>query len=224
MCVSAPASFIAGSALAVVGAITIIKARRYDRQMLLFALFPVIFSFHQFIEGFVWLSLGGTFSGTKFIYIYLFIATSLWPSFCPLASLWVEPSRVNQAARYVLFAAGLSLSAYQFFQLATSSGIEVKVVGHSLSYIIGYRSPPPEFINYTYALITVSPLFIVRNQTLDILGILAGAAFLYTLFEMREVWYSVWCFSAAVFSAFLYFSIKGPATKEVSKAAKSVSC
>ncbi len=216
MCISAPASFMAGSVLAAVGIATIVKAQRYDRSMLLFALFPVIFSFHQFIEGFVWLSLAGSFDGTLFIYIYLIIAMLLWPILSPLASLWVDQTRLNQTARYVLAAAGLSLSAYQAFKLATSSGVEVKVVDHSLSYIIGYRSPPPEFINYAYALITVSPLFIVRNHTLNILGVLAGASFLYTLFEMREVWYSVWCFSAAAFSAFLYFSIGGSQAKDTS--------
>jgi hypothetical protein len=216
MCISAPASFMASAALAVVGALTIIKAQRYDRSVFLFALFPIIFSFHQFIEGFVWLSLRGTFDGTVFIYIYLFIAMLVWPCLSPLASLWAEPSRLNPASRYALVAAGLLLSAYQAFLLATSSGVVVRVVGHSLSYIIGYRSPPPEFINYAYAVITVSPLFIVRKHTLNILGVLAAAAFLYTLFEMREVWYSVWCFSAAVFSAFLYFSIRGSQAKETS--------
>jgi hypothetical protein len=210
MCFSAPASFVVGSVLAAAGAATIAKARRYDPSMRVFALFPIIFSFHQFIEGFIWLSLGGAFDATTLIYVYLFIATILWPSFTPLASLRAEPSRWSQSARYALVAAGLSLSAYQAYRLATSTGVKVEVVGHSLSYVIGHKTPPLEIINYIYALITVTPLFVVRNRVLNILGVLAGAAFLYTLLEMREVWYSVWCFSAAVFSAFLYFSIRGP--------------
>jgi hypothetical protein len=207
MCVSATASFVAGSTLAVVGVLTIIKALRDDRSMIIFALFPAIFSLHQVLEGVVWLSLGNSFDGGIVTYIYLLIATALWPTLCPLAAFFARPTRVSQVMRYFLVGVGLALSIYQVTLLATASGVEVKVVGHSLSYVIGYKSPPPEFINYTYAFITVFPLLIVRRWLINILGVLAGVAFLYTLLQMREVWYSVWCFSAAVFSAFLYFAI-----------------
>jgi hypothetical protein len=207
MCVSAAASFVAGSTLAVVGALTVAKALRDDRSMIVFALFPAIFSLHQFLEGAVWLSLGGSFDGRTVTYLYLFVATVLWPTLCPLASLFAKPTRASQVVRYLLVVAGLALSAYQVILLATASGVDVKVVGHSLSYVIDYKSPPPEFINYTYAFLTVFPLLVVRRGLINILGVLAGVAFLYTLLQMREVWYSVWCFSAAVFSAFLYFAI-----------------
>jgi uncharacterized protein DUF6629 len=59
MCVSAAASFAAGSVLAVAGAATVRRALRYDRSMLVFSLFPAIFALHQFIEGAVWLSVDG---------------------------------------------------------------------------------------------------------------------------------------------------------------------
>ena len=44
MCYSPEASFVVGSGLAVVGITTIKKALRYNRSMLLFSLFPAIFS------------------------------------------------------------------------------------------------------------------------------------------------------------------------------------
>ena len=89
-------------------------------------------------------------------------------------------------------------------KLANAAGIEVKVVGHSLSYIIGYDTTPPIFIDYAYAAITLLSLVTLRNRVINVIGIVVGASFLYTFLEMKEVWYSVWCMTAAVFS--VYFS------------------
>jgi len=54
MCYSLEASFAVGGALAFVGLATIKKALRSNRSMLVFALFPAVFSLHQLIEGVVW--------------------------------------------------------------------------------------------------------------------------------------------------------------------------
>lgn len=211
MCFSAEASFAVGSALAVVGVATIRKALRYDRRMLGFALFPAIFSVHQFTEGFVWLSLVGGFDGAVFRYLYVLIALLLWPFLSPLASFFANPARIGCPARYALLVAGLSVSAYLTFKLANASGIDVKVVGHSLSYVIAFDRPLPEFMNYAYAAAAILPLLAIQNAVLNVLALLAAASFLYTLHEMREVWYSVWCMSAAVFSGLLYLAVGGPA-------------
>ncbi len=207
MCFSAEASFGVGSALAVVGVATIRKAMRHDRPMLGFSLFPAIFSFHQFAEGFVWLSLAGGFDGAFFRYVYVLIALLLWPFLSPLASFFAQPARIGRPARYALLVAGLLVSAYLTFKLANAGGIDVKVVGHSLSYVIAFDSPLPEFVNYAYAAAAILPLLAIRNIVLNILALLAAASFLYTLHELREVWYSVWCFSAAVFSGLIYLAV-----------------
>jgi len=51
MCYSLEASVNAGVCLAIVGAGVVRKALRFDRKMLAFACFPLVFSVHQFIEG-----------------------------------------------------------------------------------------------------------------------------------------------------------------------------
>ena len=210
MCYSPEASFAVGSVLAIVGIGTIRKALRYDRTMLLFSLFPAIFSLHQFLEGIVWLSVHGAFDAKIFRDLYIYIAVLLWPVLTPLAALAAEADPLRKRVRYVLFAAGLVLGGYLTFKLANASGIEVKVVGHSLSYIIGYDTTPPIFIDYAYAAITLLSLVTLRNRVINVIEIVVGASFLYTFLEMKEVWYSVWCMTAAVFSVHFYFSISGP--------------
>jgi hypothetical protein len=209
MCVSAPVSFAVGGALAVVGAATIRKALLYDRRMLAFALFPAIFSFHQLTEGLVWLSIDAGGDGKPYSYVYIFIAVLLWPFLTPLASALAEPDAARRRLRYLFFAAALILAGYLVFKLATASGLDVKVVDHSLSYVIGYRTRPPAYADYAYAAVTLIPVLTLRNPALNLIGVLVGASFLYTILEMKEVWFSTWCLSAAICSGLLFFAVGG---------------
>jgi hypothetical protein len=203
-------SFAVGAALAIVGAATIRKALRHDRRMLAFALFPAIFSFHQFTEGLVWLSLDGGGDGRPFSHVYVFIAFLLWPFLTPLAGMLAEPDPFRERLRALFFVAALGLVSYLAYKLALASGLEVKVVGGSLSYVIGYDSHPPAAVDYAYAAAALVPLLTLPNRILNLIGLLVGASFLYTFLEMREVWFSVWCLSAAIFSGLFFFAVKGP--------------
>jgi hypothetical protein len=40
-----------------------------------------------------------------------------------------------------------------------------------------------------------------------VIGVGVLATFVYSFLEMREVWFSVWCMAAAVFSGLFFFSI-----------------
>lgn len=194
--------------MAIAGAATIRKARRHDRSMLLFALFPAIFSLHQFIEGFVWLSVGGAIDGEIFRYAYIFIAVLLWPVLTPLAAAVAETSSRRKRIHVVLFAAGLSLVAYLTVKFAGAKGIDVVPAKHSLHYFIRFDEEPPIEVAELYAVVTVIPLLVFRDRIINVLGVLVGASFLYSVAEQRQAWFSLWCFMAAVFSLLLYFSIR----------------
>jgi hypothetical protein len=208
MCVSAEASFAAGSVLAVAGVATVRRALRYDRSMLVFSLFPALFSLHQFIEGAVWLSVDGVIDENIFRYLYIAIAFLLWPVMTPFASAFAETNPRLRTARYVLFALGLVLGGYHAIKLAHASGIEVKDIGHSLSYIIGYDTKPPAITKYVYAALAIVPLVTLRNRAIN-LGVLVGFSFLYSYVELKAVWFSVWCLEAGIASLLVFFSI-GP--------------
>jgi hypothetical protein len=210
MCVSAPLSFTVSAALAIIGVATFRKALLYDRRMLVFSLFPVIFSFHQFTEGMVWLSLSGTVDGKLYSYAYIFVAVLVWPFLAPLASALAETDPAAKRQRYVFFGTALVVVAYLVFKLVNAAGLEVTVVGRSLSYAIKYDTAPPAYAEYAYAAVTLIPILILRNSALRVIGVLLGATFLYTVMEMKAVWFSAWCISAAIFSMLLLLAIKGP--------------
>jgi hypothetical protein len=60
MCFWATANFVGSAALGAVGIFTLTRVKHRREQ--LFASLPLLFAIHQFIEGFVWLGLDGTFS------------------------------------------------------------------------------------------------------------------------------------------------------------------
>ena len=111
MCYSLEASFTVGTALAFVGFATVKKALRSDRSMLVFALFPAVFSLHQLIEGVVWSSIEHPFhASTVFQYSYIFIAFLVWPVLAPLASAVAATDHLWKRIWWFLFACGLALA------------------------------------------------------------------------------------------------------------------
>src|SRR4029077_9118572 len=100
------------------------------------------------------------------------------------------------------------LGGYLAFKLARASGVEVRDIGHSLSYVIGYETKPPIFTRYAYAALTIIPLLTLQNRVINLMGALVGLCFLYSYFVMRDVWFSVWCLEAAMFSMLVFFSIR----------------
>lgn len=96
-------------------------------------------------------------------------------------------------------------------KLAGSDGIEASVVNHSISYFVKYQTRPPIQVDYAYAAITAIPLLCFGNKIVRVIGVGVLATFAYSFFEMREVWFSVWCMAAAVFSGLFFFSVSNNA-------------
>ena len=93
MCFSATANFVGSGVLGAVGVVTMTRVKH--RRELLFAALPMLFAVHQFIEGFVWLGLGGILSpavahdmGAAF----MLYAQRLLPFLLPLSVLLFEPN------------------------------------------------------------------------------------------------------------------------------------
>lgn len=89
MCFSATASFTVGAAL--IGPGYIALKRTKSPGMLLFASTSILFSFHQFAEGFLWLSLKNPDFALWYkpaLYGYSFISQPIWPIWAPL-TMWL---------------------------------------------------------------------------------------------------------------------------------------
>ena len=206
MCYSLEASIIAGTSLAVVGAATVVKARRYDRPMLAFACFPLVFSVHQFVEGAVWYSVAHPFEGAEaFRYLYTMIAFLVWPILTPAAAAMADERR--RGLWTSLCGCGVALVLYLSVKLAGADGIDLRIVRHSLAYDPLFERPPL-IADIVYLALAVIPLVSLGNRALTSFGVVVFVTFVWSILENRAAWYSVWCLTAAVFSLLIAFAIR----------------
>jgi len=207
MCLSFAASVNAGLSLAVIGGATVYKAWRYDRRMLGFAAFPLVFATHQLIEAVVWWSVAHPFEGDHiFRYLYTGVAFLVWPVLTPFAAAYAETDPNRRRLWMLMLYAGEALAFYLFIKLAFADGIALTVYNHSLAYDPGFERPPL-IAHLLYVGLTVVPLVAFDNRALRLFGALVFLTFIYALAHNRPAWYSLWCISAAVFSFVLAFSI-----------------
>jgi hypothetical protein len=213
MCYSFEASLLAGAGLAVAGVNMVRKSLRLDRKMLVFAVFPLVFSTHQLIEAVVWRSIEHPFAeSVYFRYAYVAIAFLAWPVLAPLAALYAEKQPERKGFWRFLLACGVGLALYIVAKLLASSGVDAFVTGHSIQYEVAYDQEPPPLVAITYVAITMLSFLLVDNKMIKIVGVAMLAACFYSIFKMRAVWYSVWCMSAAVFSLLFALAIRGEET------------
>lgn len=94
MCFSATASFTSSAAVAVVGVATL--ARTQHKNEWLFAAVPLLFAWHQFNEGMIWLGLTGDLAFGNLPgwgLVYMLYAQGLFPLLIPLSVWLIEPNR-----------------------------------------------------------------------------------------------------------------------------------
>lgn len=218
MCYSFEASLIAGVGLATAGVNMVRKSLRLDRRMLFFAFFPLVFACHQLIEAVVWRSMEHPFDESViFRYAYVMIAFLVWPVLAPLAALVAETNPGRKWFWKFLLAGGVVLTLYLIGKLLNSSGVDVFVNGRSLQYEVAYDQEPPPLAAFLYVLITMLSFLLVDNRIVRLIGLAILATFFYSIFEMRAVWYSVWCMLAALFSLMFALAIRSEERTSVDK-------
>lgn len=202
MCFSAPASFIAGTALSATG-VTILRKTKTKREIP-FASIPLLFGIQQLIEGFVWLSF--SFSNpvwnSVFAHIFLLFAFVLWPIFVPFAVGLVEKDISRKKLLEVFQAAGIAVGLYLLFFMISHSLVP-QVVNKSIAYYLSIPYGLP--LVSLYVLVTCgSPLF-SSKKLINVFGILASVSFAIAYYFYTATFASVWCFFAAVLSGVIYF-------------------
>jgi len=205
MCVSAHASFIVGAGTGAVGLAALKRARSTPHQWL--ALVPCFFALQQASEGVVWLHLNGGFHVTPISriaqYTYLIFALVFWPAYAPFALTMSEQMKFRRALCILAAMGGLSVSAYNIFQLVVSTESPA-VLGQSIRYGYeeGYRA------RLAYGIVAMMPLFISSLRKMWMLGALALLGFVVSDYLYNTTFISVWCFFAATISVLLYFILK----------------
>jgi hypothetical protein len=204
MCFSATASFTAGAALLVVGAVTTRHATRLAEAP--FALIPVLFGVQQLIEGALWLTFPdkAPILNTVLTHAYSFFSHVVWPIYIPVAVLMIEPTPWRRKVLIAILLAGVAVGLYLLYFLVRLP-IVAQVVGKHISYISPHFFALAAMLMYILGT-CVSSLF-SSHGTVRVFGLAAFVSFV-AAYVIYTAWFiSVWCFFAAVLSVtvLLYF-------------------
>ena len=198
MCFSAGASFAVGAGLLGPGYYSI--KRTESRGMLLFACTPILFSFHQTAEGFLWLSLQNPDFASWYepaLYGYSFISQPIWPIWVPLTMWLMETDQRRKKFLFYFLLLGIAASIYMFYCLITYNISAVAENGH----IRYYRDFPNLNIMrpINFVTIAVTPFLSTLRYT-KVLAAAMMVSLIVTYFFFTNYLISVWCFFAAILS------------------------
>jgi hypothetical protein len=198
MCFSPVASFAVGAGLLGPGYYAI--KRTENRSMLAFACTPALFSFHQFAEGVLWLSLKNPDFASWYnpaLYSYSFISQPIWPIWVPFIMWLMEPDKSRKKILFYLLFVGGASSIYMFYCLITYNISAVVENGH----IRYYRDFP--YLNImrpvNFVTIAVTPFLSTLRHT-KLLAAAMMVSLILTYFFFTNYLISVWCFFAAILS------------------------
>ena len=204
MCFSAAASFTSAVVIGAIGVATL--AQKPEKRRLPFALIPLVFAVHQAIEGFIWLSFGASIAPSAVLVgAYLFFAQVFWPTFTPLSVLFFERGERRRGALWILLAVGAFVSVAMAIILMQHD-YTVTIVDHSLRYATDQQFEAR--FSGLYLVATTTPLLIARHRYVMAFGAAVLANAIVTQLVFYDTAASVWCFFAALSSAFVFLHIR----------------
>lgn len=213
MCFCATASFAAGGGLAVVGAASVSIAKKDAR---LLAFIPLLFGIQQLIEGGQWIVPHPSEQSLLLGYAYLFFAFLIWPILIPMAVYRLEKNPWRKQLLKWFVAAG----AVTTFGLMVTLYTQPLVI-HILPKGIDYHVWPPltGFSIFWYVATVCGSLLVSSEKRIRWLGLAVLLSSAFTIWIFLETFTSVWCFFAAIFSAWIYlflFAFNKNRTKRIS--------
>ena len=205
MCFSATASFIAGTALSVIGVAALRNTR--VRSELPFAMIPLLFGVQQFTEGVIWLTFiyDAPILKESMTYLYSVFSHVLWPIYVPLAVGIMEAVHWRKKAIFTFGAAGLTVGLYLLYYIVATPMV-AEVVGRHIVYDSPHFYLIPVMIVYLAA--TCVSCFFSSHGFVKLFGALMFLSFVaaYIIHVMALV--SVWCFFAAIISLLIYIHLR----------------
>ncbi len=206
MCFSATASFAVGASLLGPGYYAIKRTK--PRRMLAFASTPIVFSFHQIAEGFLWLSLKNPDFASWYkpaLYSYSFISQPFWPIWVPLIMWLMETDKSRKKILLYFLLLGGVTSLYIFYCLINYDISAVAENGHIRYYLdFPHRDilRPLKFVT-----MAVTPFLSTLRYTKLLATVMMGSLILTYLFFTNYL-ISVWCFFAAILSLLVLLVIE----------------
>jgi hypothetical protein len=204
MCFSATASFIAGTALSVLGVATLRATQR--RSEIAFAAIPLMFGLQQMVEGTLWLSSRFDAPQLNLAMTYLFSMFShvLWPVFVPFAIGLLETVPWRRKVIWGFQGVGLLVGLYLLFLIIEFP--VTAVVAENIVYVSPHFYKIPVMLLYLAA--TCISCFFSSSATIRLFGVLALLLFAVAYVFFAVALFSVWCFFAAVLSVIIFVHFK----------------
>lgn len=205
MCFSAPASFIAGTALTAIGVAALRNTR--VRSDLPFAMIPLLFGVQQLTEGVIWLtfSYDAPILKETMTYVYAVFSHVLWPIYVPFAIGIMEAIIWRRKAIFAFGVAGVAVSLYLLYFIVATPMV-AEIVGSHIVYDSPHFYLIPVMIVYLAA--TCVSCFFSSHGFVKLFGALMFLSFVaaYIIHVMALV--SVWCFFAAILSLLIYVHLR----------------
>lgn len=202
MCFSASASFASSVPIAAVGVATVLQVQR-PREWL-FASLPLLFAWHQFDEGFVWLALEGAspVGGLDaWGFAYMLFSHVLLPLIMPLSIWLIEPDRRRGHRLLPFLVLGAGLAAYQLWAICA---VQTDVFIRNDSVVYDNPASNNVVVGVLYVLATCGALFASGYRTIILLGVVNLLGLLLVLAFKQYAFTSLWCAYAALVSVLVY--------------------
>jgi hypothetical protein len=204
MCFSAPASFIAGSLLTVIGGYSLSKTESSSQKA--FAAIPLLFGLQQLAEGVVWIALGHVgkeYTTHAATYAYLFFAQTLWPLWVPLAMLLMVQKEQRKFYHWLFLFVGSVASVFLSYYLLNYTSVAA-ISGKHITYTQHYPLQAKPIISVLYAAATIGATFFTKVKYMALLGITISLSYVITTLMYDYFILSVWCFFASIISLMVY--------------------
>ncbi|MBE9098685.1 DUF6629 family protein [Vacuolonema iberomarrocanum] len=209
MCFSATASFALSSALLPMGGWCFQKAWKGDRHFLPLAAFPMAFGVQQAIEGFVWLGLGTHDLALTCQAATGFVSFShgFWLFWTPFMVSMLEVRPWVRWLWRAMACIGFAYGAYFLMPLAVHPDwLSVTIQNQTLNYSLQILIPHPALKllgQVVYVVTILAPLLLISHPSVQGLGWLVLGSLLATTYVFPGGLVSVWCFFAAISSAYV---------------------
>ena len=201
MCFSATANFVGSTVLGAVGVVTLTKVKH--KRELLFAMLPILFAIHQFIEGFVWLGLDGILSPVvahNMGAAFMLYAQGFLPFLLPLSVWQFEPNRKSRSRMLPFLVLGGATTLYILWAL-TAYPLQLFVKGNSIVYI--NQATNNTAVAVLYVVATCGSLFFSKIRMMVVFGVANLVILLVVMEVKRYAFTSLWCAYAAVASVII---------------------
>lgn len=206
MCFSAEASFVSSAVLTAGGIATLKQVKQ--KTDLPFAVFPLIFAFHQFVEGWIWLNQvypSAPWLASMLSSVFPLIAYCIWTMLVPFAIHRMEthPFRKNLLKACMTVGAVVSLF---FLYYILNGPVTAKIINHSIQYDFYFSFFVLSQWGYGFAIILAALLS--SHKVVNLFGV--GLVISYNIAKIfyEATYPSVFCYLAALLSLIIYLHVR----------------